>query len=145
MNLATEAWIPVVSTGGQFKTVSLQELFEQSEQIRDLAVRPPERVALMRLFICIVQAALDGPVERDGIPAQPVCRGMFATRAEAARNLIGNEPIDRFTRLEEVSHLDAGTDSYNDQPESFGTPDASSGGRVYSVRRVNLIVGKVRG
>jgi CRISPR system Cascade subunit CasA len=65
MNLATEPWIPVVSAGGQFRTASLTELFEQSEQIRDLAVRPPERVALMRLFICIVQAALDGPVERD--------------------------------------------------------------------------------
>src|SRR5215469_2889842 len=65
MNLATEAWIPVVSAGGQFRTVSLKKLFEQSDQIRDLAVRPPERVALMRLFICIVQAALDGPVERD--------------------------------------------------------------------------------
>jgi len=64
MNLTTEAWVPVVWTDGRFKAVSLRELFEHGEEIRDLAVRPPERVALMRLLICIIQAALDGPRER---------------------------------------------------------------------------------
>ncbi len=61
MNLATNAWIPVVWTDSHFGTVSLCELFEHGEQIRDLAVRPAERVALMRLLICIAQVALDGP------------------------------------------------------------------------------------
>jgi hypothetical protein len=64
-------------------------------------------------------------------------------RAEAQRNLIGDAPIDQFTRLEEVANLDAGTDSYNDQPVSFGTSDSSAEGRDYSVRRVNLVVGRI--
>ena len=61
MNLTTEPWLPVVWTDGQFRKTSLCELFEHAEEVRDLAVRPHERVALMRLLICIVQAALDGP------------------------------------------------------------------------------------
>ncbi len=96
-----------------------------------------------------VVEALSDPVwgvwlgRKSCIPAQPVCRGIFATRAEAERTLIGDEPIDHFTRLDEVTRLDDGTDSYNDQPESFGTPDASTGGRVYSVRRVRLSIGRI--
>jgi CRISPR system Cascade subunit CasD len=105
-----------------------------------------EQVLLSR-----VAAALEDPTwgvwlgRKSCLPAEPICRGLFATQVEAERTLIGIAPIEQFTRVEEVSDWDAGTDSYNDQPESFGTPDASTGRRVYSVRRVNLIVGKVRG
>jgi len=65
MNLSTEAWIPVVWNNGQPGTVSLCEAFERGAEIRDLAVRPHERIALMRLLICIAQAALDGPADYD--------------------------------------------------------------------------------
>ncbi len=68
---------------------------------------------------------------------------MFNMPAEAERTLIGDAPLDQFTRLEEVAAFDAGTDSYNDQPVSFGRPDSSAEGRDYAVRRVNLVVGKI--
>src|ERR1017187_3269207 len=65
MNLTTDAWIPIVWNNGKPGTVSLREAFERSEEIRDLAVRPHERISLMRLLICIAQAALDGPNDQD--------------------------------------------------------------------------------
>lgn len=65
MNLTTGKWIPVVWEDGYADKVSLLDVFQQGDQIRDLAVRPHERIALMRLLICIAQAALDGPKDRD--------------------------------------------------------------------------------
>jgi CRISPR system Cascade subunit CasA len=65
MNLTTEAWIPVVWYDGKPRTVSLREAFERGHEIQDLAVRPHERIALMRLLICITQAALRGPADYD--------------------------------------------------------------------------------
>jgi CRISPR system Cascade subunit CasA len=65
MNLTTEAWIPIVWADGRAGAVSLCEAFERGEEIRDLAVRPHERIALMRMLICIAQAALDGPLDYD--------------------------------------------------------------------------------
>ena len=78
------------------------------------------------------------------IPAEPIFPRIFNTRAEAERALIGDASIDQFTRLDEVETLDAGTDSYNDQPVSFGMADSSAEGRDYAVRRVNLVVGKIQ-
>jgi CRISPR system Cascade subunit CasA len=63
MNLTTDAWIPIVRNDGKPGTVSLREAFEHGHEIQDLAVRPHERIALMRLLICIAQAALDGPAD----------------------------------------------------------------------------------
>lgn len=64
MNLTTDKWIPVVWETGKADKVSLLDVFQQGDKIRDLAVRPHERIALMRLLICIAQAALDGPKDR---------------------------------------------------------------------------------
>lgn len=61
MNLVANPWIPVIDHGGDKKLVGLEELFREGEQLRDLAVNPVHRIALMRLLICITQAALDGP------------------------------------------------------------------------------------
>lgn len=61
MNLVTEAWIPVVRQNGKPDTASLMQIFTEGKQFSDLAVRPHERIALMRLLICIAQAALKGP------------------------------------------------------------------------------------
>ncbi|MCX6927485.1 MAG: type I-E CRISPR-associated protein Cse1/CasA [Verrucomicrobia bacterium] len=61
MNLATDPWIPVVRIDGQIDTVSLEEAFDQGLTIRDLEVRPHERIALMRLLLAIAHAGLDGP------------------------------------------------------------------------------------
>ena len=101
-----------------------------------------------RFVLKRVAAALDDPVwgvwfgRKSCIPAEPILRDLFDTQAEAERALIGNKPIDQFTRLEEVADFDAGTDSYSDQPVSFGRSDSSAEGRAFAVRRVNLIVGK---
>ena len=61
MNLTTDAWIPVLRADGCRAEVSLLEAFTQGHEIADLSVRPHERIALLRLLICIAQAALDGP------------------------------------------------------------------------------------
>lgn len=64
MNLTSDPWIPVVRTDGHAALVSLREAFVDGHAIRDLAVRPHERIALMRLLVCVAQAALDGPTDR---------------------------------------------------------------------------------
>lgn len=45
--------------------VSLMGLFEQSREIEDLALAPHERIAIMRLLICIIQRALRGPEDEE--------------------------------------------------------------------------------
>jgi len=65
MNVAFEPWIPVVTTSGERTLASLVDVFCEGEWFADLAVRPHERVSLMRLFICVAHAALDGPKDYD--------------------------------------------------------------------------------
>lgn len=65
MNLATEPWIPVVLKTGEHRLASLEDVFHVGDEYADLAVRPHERIALMRLLICVAQAALDGPADID--------------------------------------------------------------------------------
>ena len=65
MNVAFDDWIPVVTTAGKRQLASLCEVLTNGEQFADLAVRPHERVALMRLFLCVAHAALDGPKDYD--------------------------------------------------------------------------------
>ena len=61
MNVAFDQWIPVVTTTGERKLASLCTVLTEGDKFVDLAVRPHERVALMRLFICVAHAALYGP------------------------------------------------------------------------------------
>lgn len=65
MNLVTEPWIPVIDKEGEYCTISLMDVFTQGDQYSDLTVRPHERISLMRLFICIAHAALNGPTDYD--------------------------------------------------------------------------------
>jgi CRISPR system Cascade subunit CasA len=78
MNLTTDAWIPIVWNDGTPGTVNLREAFEHGHKIQDLALRPHERIALMRLLICIAQAALDGPADYDD---WKTCRPLIAPSA----------------------------------------------------------------
>jgi CRISPR system Cascade subunit CasA len=72
MNLTTDPWKPALQADGSRGLFSLQALFEQANELRDFAVKPHERIALMRLLICIAQVALDGPVdEREWQDCQP--------------------------------------------------------------------------
>jgi CRISPR system Cascade subunit CasD len=102
-----------------------------------------------RLVLDRIAAALQDPTwgvwlgRKSCIPAEPILRGLFDTQTDGERALIGDAPLGQFTRLEEVANFEAGSDSYNDQPVSFGTSDSSAEGRDYAARRVNLIVGKI--
>lgn len=61
MNLIADPWIPVLFENGNAELVGLEQLYREAETIRDLSVNPPQRIALVRLLLCITQAALDGP------------------------------------------------------------------------------------
>ena len=63
MNLATEPWIPVIWNARGPGKASLLDVFQHGREIHDIAVQPHERVALMRLLICLAHAALDGPID----------------------------------------------------------------------------------
>ena len=65
MNVAFDRWIPVVNARGERELASLCSVFTEGKKYVDLAVRPHERVALMRLLICVAHAALDGPKDYD--------------------------------------------------------------------------------
>jgi CRISPR system Cascade subunit CasA len=71
MNLTRDPWVPVVTADGDLVIFSLQELFASAHEIRDVSVKPHEKVSLLRLLICITQAALDGPKDFD---AWETCR-----------------------------------------------------------------------
>jgi len=65
VNLIGDRWVPVVWENGKSDFVSLEQLYREAENIRDLCVNPPQRIALMRLFLCITQAALNGPANEE--------------------------------------------------------------------------------
>lgn len=70
------------------------------------------------------------------IPTTPVLVGLFATQADALKPLLGNAPLERFTRQEEVEDFVEGRDSLPDQPLSF-----LSSNREFAPRRVKTIPG----
>ncbi|HPN84134.1 MAG TPA: type I-E CRISPR-associated protein Cse1/CasA [Victivallales bacterium] len=61
MNLTTDGWIPVVTDQQGIFLASLKDIYKNALSYRDLALNPPQRISVMRLLICITQAALDGP------------------------------------------------------------------------------------
>lgn len=65
MNLVTDPWIPVVHRNGERRMASLHQIFAEGIVYADLAVRPHERIALMRLLIAVGHVALDGPKDID--------------------------------------------------------------------------------
>lgn len=85
MNLTTDKWIPVVRTDGRSDLVSLEQAFGEGAEIRDLAVRPHERIALMRLLMAVAHAGLDGPTDDEDWRD---CRDKLA---QAAQQHLGEE------------------------------------------------------
>lgn len=65
MNVAFDPWIPVLTHSGKPEQVSLEKVFTHGNEFADISVRPHERVALMRLFLCVAHAALNGPKNAD--------------------------------------------------------------------------------
>ena len=104
-----------------------------------------DRALLERMAV-----ALQDPVwgvwfgRKSCIPAQPVFVTLASVFEDAwqaiLRKLEMDEalPLKTFTRVEETTDFAAGTDSFNDQPVSFGRADSSTEGRVFTVRRVRL-------
>lgn len=111
MNLSTDPWLPVVFASGQSARVSLRDVFARAHEIRDLALRPHERIAVMRLLLCITHAALDGPANRK---EWRVCRDriilavaayLAKTEIESAFSLFGDGP--RFLQVSEFQSVRA--------------------------------------
>lgn len=65
------------------------------------------------------------------IPSAPVLVGLKDNRNDALRLLIGEKPLDSFTRQEDVENFADGRDSLPDTPVSFETER-----RLFSPRRV---------
>jgi CRISPR system Cascade subunit CasA len=73
-NLVDEPWLPVTlaeefprrADRGLLPRVGLREAFEHGDNIVDLRCYGHERIALIRLLICIAQRALDGPSDENG-------------------------------------------------------------------------------
>jgi CRISPR system Cascade subunit CasA len=110
MNLTIDPWIPALRADGRRDLFSLQDLFAQAHELRDLAAKPHERIALMRLLLCITQAALDGPADED---AWEQCQPLIQPRVRAylskwrgSFELFGDGP--RFLQL---GNLKAGKES----------------------------------
>lgn len=65
-NLISDPWIPVrYAVGGRNSLVSLSTLFSEASQIGDLACPAHERISIMRMLVCITQAALGAPETGD--------------------------------------------------------------------------------
>lgn len=71
------------------------------------------------------------------IPTAPVLAGLKKERDEALRLLIGEKPLELFTRQEDVDNFEDGRDSLSDAPVSFATER-----RLFSPRRVQTHQGK---
>ncbi len=110
MNLTTGKWIPIVWADGRYDKASLLDIFQQGDRITDLAVRPHERIALMRLLICIAQAALDGPTDYDdwksSLPKLAPAATSYLAQWKASFELFGDGP--RFLQVMEIESAKSG-------------------------------------
>src|ERR1039458_7254817 len=74
------------------------------------------------------------------LPAAPLYRAGPCDEAAAWHALTGDAPREQFSRVEEVTRFEDGTDSIQDQPLSFGTADSSGPeARRFTPRRVKAI------
>ena len=62
-NLVDQPWIPVVDKQGRQKLVSLYDLYAEAESLVDFVLTPAQQIAVVRLLLCITQAALRGPAQ----------------------------------------------------------------------------------
>ena len=139
MNLIGDPWIPVVfseadAKNGDKSLVGLEELFKRANEIRDLSATPPQRIALMRLLLCIVQAALDGPADENDWRAcrdriVPKSLDYLASRRDKFE-LYGKQPFLQVAALEatdnaSVDKLDFGLAAGNNATlfDQEATPD----------------------
>ena len=145
MNLIGDPWVPVVFQDGQSGTVGLNDLYEQAEKIRDLALAPPQRIAAMRLLICITQAALDGPKDKDewlACKSRIVPESLTYLDARKTKfNLFGDTPFMQIRDLTtdknaSLDKLDFGLASGNNKTlfDQSSTPE----GRIHTAEWASL-------
>ena len=70
------------------------------------------------------------------VPSAPVLAGLCDSQTEALKLLIGEEPLESFTRQEDADSFAEGKDSLPDQPVSF-----ASDRRMFAPRRVRTSQG----
>ena len=121
MNVAFDDWIPVVTAAGERRLASLCQVLAEGEQFADLAVRPHERVAVMRLLLCVAHAALDGPKNYDDWYEVP------AHLPEAASEYLEQwrDSFELFNTKKpwlQVAGLTAGSSKQKAAKPSIGTP-----------------------
>lgn len=112
MNLIRDPWIPALRSDGTRALFSLHDLFAQADTLRDLAVKPHERVALMRLLICITHGALEGPDDEGAwqtcLPQIQPRVGKYLDAQQPAFELFGPGP--RFLQVPNLSAVDESRD-----------------------------------
>jgi CRISPR system Cascade subunit CasA len=98
-NLIENPWIPVrLAEGGRHALLGLDEIFRKADAIEDLDCAPHERIALMRLLVCITHAALgapESPEEWQGFGSEIATKvPAYLNRAEIKPhfNLLGDGP-----------------------------------------------------
>lgn len=92
------------------------------------------------VFLKEIAVALADPVwgiwlgRKTCIPSAPVLVGLKDNQVDALRLLIGEKPLESFTRQEEVENFADGRDTLPDAPVSFATEQ-----RLFSPRRILTI------
>lgn len=148
MNLVTEAWIPVVKQDGKPDTASLKQVFTEGKQFSDLAVRPHERIALMRLLICIAQAALDGleAICDDASNALPQAAKKYLEKWEPSFNLFDSDKpflqiadVEKPLKEKPVKNPDLETSSSSKRGRKKGTEENADDEQTSSLVRVSKL------
>ena len=103
LNLVNDPWINVCMKDGSRKSASLMDIFT-SGNISDLDVPPHSRISVMRLLICIAQAAIDGPETEEELAG--CCSEILAKTPDYLKkhqgrfNLFGNEAFLQIDGME---------------------------------------------
>lgn len=123
-NLIENPWIPVRWQDGLHSFASMEEAFRESSRISDINAPPHERVALVRLLVCILQSALgapESPYDWDafGMDLEKTVISYLAREDIAPHfNLLGNGP--RFLQVKVPAKDEA-------VPTSKLVPDLATG------------------
>jgi CRISPR system Cascade subunit CasD len=72
------------------------------------------------------------------VPSAPVLAGLRDSESEALKLLIGDEPLESFTRQEDAESFADGRDSLPDEPLSF-----ASDRRAFAPRRIRISQGAI--
>ncbi|MGB0744100.1 MAG: type I-E CRISPR-associated protein Cse1/CasA [Opitutales bacterium] len=151
-NLIDSPWIPVrwhsTASIPHGPLVSLDEAFRRGSEIADLDCAPHERIALIRLLVCITHAALGAPKHEDdwgGFAdnmAADVCNYLHREDVNPHFKLLGNGP--RFLQMKQEKRgkgyelcqlffqLSSGnspklTDHWGEDPRPWSPADAALG------------------